>query len=302
MFGKSQNKNLDRIIRGLDHQEISTIPSVLSRILTVSRDPKSHAADLASVCEMDKATSARLLRAANSVYYATGNQDRVDNIKDAIVRIGFHTAEEIIMSATVSSLLKTAKGIADYTPTALWRHSIAVAVGCRLIYHHKYGATSKDLFVVGLLHDFGIAIEHQFLSEDGFQDAIVRRFQNESLLAEEERAVMGVTHQEIGELVARKWNFPDHMIAVIGHHHDHDHHDEKYEALLHVIRLAEYMSFKQQQGYADFSGAYAQQLEASRAALGIEPNVIELMSDFMAKEMNNLTNLGWFSELRLKLK
>ena len=113
----------------LDGQDLSSIPSVLARILAVSRNPKSNAADLAAVCEMDKASSARLLRAANSVYYATESRYRIDSIKDAIVRIGFSTAEEIIISSKVSSVLKSDAAIDDYSSSSLWKHSVAVGIG-----------------------------------------------------------------------------------------------------------------------------------------------------------------------------
>ncbi|MFH0878814.1 MAG: HDOD domain-containing protein, partial [Lentisphaerota bacterium] len=166
----------------------------------------------------------------------------------------------------------------------------------------KFQSRNLDPFMVGLLHDLGIAIEHQFLFNDGFHLALSQRFEKQSLLADEERICMGVTHEEIGELVARKWNFPSHLVAVIGHHHrmESDHHE--FADLLHVVRLAEYLSFKQQHGYCDFSEPYALTLKPSQEALGISDDALLLVSDQLAREMANLVNLGWFSELRIKLR
>ncbi len=298
----NQRHHLDKILQGLAHHEISTIPSILTRLLGVSRDPKAHAADLAAVCELDKATSARLLRAANSVYFATENRDRVDSIKDAIVRIGFGVAEEIILSATVSALMKSSTAIADYTASALWKHSIAVAIAARLIYNQRFRRGSIDPFITGLLHDLGIAIAHQFLYEDGFQSAVVQRFEKQSLLADEEEACMGVTHEQIGEAVAKKWNFPQHLVAVIGHHHDMNVQQEDCVAMIHVIRLAEYLCFIQHLGYSDFSEGYATVLLESRTVLNLDDDTLQSLSDQLAKEMGNLESLGWFSELRLKVR
>ena len=86
---KKQRQILDKVLRTLDQHELSTIPSILVHLLKLCRDPKSSASDLAAICKMDKSTSARLLRAANSVYFATSNRDRIDSIRDAIVRVGF---------------------------------------------------------------------------------------------------------------------------------------------------------------------------------------------------------------------
>jgi len=299
---KGKKQNLDKVLQGLERSELSTIPSVLVRLLSVSRDPKAHAGDLATICEMDKSTSARLLRAANSVYFATENRDRVDSLKDAIVRIGFGVAEEIILSSTVSSLLKSSSTIADYSANALWRHSIAVAIASRLLYNSRFSSGNLDAFIMGLLHDLGIAIEHQFLFEDGFQPALLQRFEKQSLLSDEEEACMGVTHQEVGRAVAMKWNFPKHLVDAIGHHHDMDIQDDRNLAAIHVIRLAEYLCFIQHQGYSDFSEAYASILLESREVLSINDESLQAISDQMAREMANLESLGWFSELRLKMR
>lgn len=293
---------MDKALYALERKELSTIPSILIRLLSLIRDPGTSASDLAKVCGLDQSTSARLLCAANSIYFATENRERIDNVQDAIVRIGFNRAGEIILSATVSALLKTNRLIADYTSTSLWRHSIAVAIAARLISTQRFGSNALDPFMAGLLHDLGIAIENQFLLEDGFEMALIRRFENQSLLIEEELRYLGTTHEELGEAIARKWNFPLHLIAAMGHHHnlppagDHD------LSLLHVIRLAEYVCGKQKQGYCDFSEAYAGFLLESKTVLDIDDDLLERVFHGMTNEMSNLVNLGWFNELRLKMR
>jgi HD-like signal output (HDOD) protein len=297
---KKQRQIVDKVLRTLDQHELSTIPSILVHLLKLCRDPKSSASDLAAICKMDKSTSARLLRAANSVYFAASNRDRIDSIRDAIVRVGFCQSEEIILSATVSPLMKTNRPINDYTSTALWRHSIAVGVAARLIFTQRFGLGILDPFMAGLLHDLGIAVENQFLMQEGFEKALVHRFEHQSLLIEEEMRHLGTNHEEIGEAVARRWNFPDHLIAVMGRHHNMSAGGDNYISLLHVIRLAEYLCFTQTQGYADFSEPYATELYESKTALGIDDHLLEWVFNELSKEMSNLVNLGWFTELRLK--
>ena len=299
MVSLEQNR-LAKVIQQLEGQDLSSIPTVLARILAVSRNPKSNAADLAAVCEMDKASSARLLRAANSVYYATESRFRVDSIKDAIVRIGFRTAEELIISSKVSSVLKTDTAIDDYSSSSLWKHSVAVGIGSRLIYNRVYGAGKIDPFIAGLLHDMGIAIEHQFLFNDGFKDAILHRHEKQSLLTEEETSAMGVNHEELGLIVAQKWNFPEHLAVVIGHHHNLGAKNEEHMKMIHVVRMAEYLCFSRDLGYSDFSQPYAEILRETKNVLGLEDEVLIQIADELAKSVGALVNLGWFSEMRLK--
>ena len=298
---RSQNSLMDEVLAQLEKNQLSTIPTVLARILNVSRNPMSHASDLASICEIDKATSARLLKAANSVYFATENRDRVDSIKEAIVRIGFRYSEEIIMSASVASLLRSTKPLGDYTSSGLWKHSVAVAIASRIIFEARFGESYVDPFTAGLMHDVGIAVEHQFLYDKGFAEAILRRNKKDSMLVDEERDVLGFSHEEVGEMFARRWNFPDHLVEVIGHHHDLKIKDKMGLSLAHVVRLSEYLTHVQQYGYSDFPNPYLSDLLKSKSFLGVTDAMLEEYGERLADEMHRMISLGWFSELRMKL-
>ncbi|MBN1673744.1 MAG: HDOD domain-containing protein [Kiritimatiellae bacterium] len=297
---KTRERNLEKVMAGLQHQDLSTIPAVLQRIVNVSQDAKAQAVDLAQVCELDKSSSARILRAANSAYYSTRNQNRVGSIREAIVRIGFRTTQEIIMSAAVCNLFRANKVIADYSSTLLWKHSMFVGVANRLIYAQRFGESKLDPFVAGLLHDVGISIEHQFLFYDGFPEAITKRQENQSLLVAEEEKYLGLTHEEVGRQIAKRWNFPEHLVAVLGHHHSTDAASVEEQRLIHVTRLSELLCFEMQFGYCDFSESYSEALYASQERLGIDDESFLGLAQQLKHEIEGLTDLGWFSDLRVR--
>ena len=155
--------------------------------------------------------------------------------------------------------------------------------------------------MAGSLHDLGIAVENQFLIQEGFEKALVHRFENQSLLIQEEMRDLGTNQMRKS---ARLWRGDaisrHHLIAVMGRHHNMSAGGNNYISLLHVIRLAEYLCFLQTQGYAYFSEPYAAELYESKTALGIDDHLLEWVFNELSKEMNNLVNLGWFTELRLK--
>ena len=314
MFGKMQilgrsvhnrhsRNKLDRVLAGLESEEMSSIPIVLSRILSISRAPHTGAEDLAEICEMDKATTARILRAANSVYFAPEIQSgrRIDNLRDAIVRIGFRTAEEIALSATISTVFKASRLVGDYSLNNLWKHSMAVGIGNRLLFARLFPDTGIDAFTAGLLHDMGLALEHQFLAEDGFYEAVQYRHSKQSLLVDEENITLKTNHQRVGLAVAKKWNFPEHIQEVIRFHHEPLLKNVKHEELIHVTRLSEIMCYRLSLGYSDFSDRHLLLLRESLIKLGIDKDFLEHIGRKLVETLEAYVNIGLFSNLRLKI-
>ena len=290
---------MENVLSLIKEQDFSTIPSVLSEMLRITNDPNSDVSDLAKLCEKDIATSARVLRTANSIYFATRYQNRARTLKDAIIRIGFKAAQEIIMSSVVRVAMTTHNSVMDYSTIGLWKHSIAVGIGNRLLHTRLHGETkSLDPFLAGLLHDMGIAVEHQTVFNRGFSDAVQNRYANGSLLTEEEGKALGFTHEGIGAALAAKWKFPDYLAAVIGDHHGAK---NKTDPLCHINRVSEWLCFSLNIGYCDFSKAHADLLAQSREALELGAEDIEWAAGRMHQEMEALSSIGWFSDYRLRV-
>lgn len=292
------NKNCMALVIGaLNHQTFSTIPVILSQLMRISRDPNASARDLARVCERDLGTSSRLLRTANSVYFGRRvDQPKVTNISDAIVRVGFRKAHEIIMSASVALVMRVHSSIVDYSATGLWKHSIAVGISNRLLYKKIFGeAESLDPFLGGLLHDVGVAIEHQFLMQTGFGRAVEQRYVSNAVLSETEFNNLGFTHEELGKALAEEWNFPAYIIELIGSHHNTDiAADHPWAPLIRINQVSEWLCFSLGMGYSDFSKTHADQLAHSKKFLDISDEDIQQVGGVLHKEMEALTRTGWF--------
>jgi putative nucleotidyltransferase with HDIG domain len=288
---------VDRVLNALNHQDISTIPLILYEILLMSRNPKADANDLANVCKKDIAGSARLLRAANSIYYGRSlDQPKVNTLKEAIIRLGFKRAQEIMLSATLSPIMAAQGSVMDYSANGLWKHSIAVGIGNRLLYARAFGVDmSLDPYLAGLLHDIGIAIEHQTLFSQGFSDAAQKRYEGETELLTEEMKILGITHEDIGTAVARRWSFPNYLIEVIGHHHSLDPNRHQNHHLIHINRVSEWMCYFLNLGYCDFSRAYAEKLSESKQVLGLTEEDIKDASLHLKAEVQGYVGMNWFS-------
>ena len=73
---------------------------------------------------------------------------------------------------------------------------------------------SEEAFLAGLIHDMGsIILDHYF--DEEFEQALRAAAAEQSPLLEAELKVFGMTHAEVGMLIAQKWNFPEEVTAAI---------------------------------------------------------------------------------------
>ncbi len=166
-MNNKEEEILKNVIDNLKEKELSTLSDVISKIMKVINDPKSSTLDLANIFQSDQVLSTKLLRVANSAYYNPLGK-KIDELRTAIIRVGYNGAQEIAMSSVVSDLFQTGENIEDYSRIALWKHSVAVALSNKLIYSSEFKSSDGVPYLCGLLHDIGIVIEDQFL-HDGFK-------------------------------------------------------------------------------------------------------------------------------------
>jgi putative nucleotidyltransferase with HDIG domain len=123
------------------------------------------------------------------------------------------------MAAHTHALLGPQQGGYGLLPGALWTHSVAVALACQLIAGRHDRQQRGLLFTVGLLHDIGKIVLNEYVAAEYAE--IVRVVRQEQLtFLEAERRVLGVTHAEVGEEVAKRWELPDPIPVCIRYHHE----------------------------------------------------------------------------------
>ncbi len=210
-------QDVDQLIAWTQKSEISSINSIMVKIVDAICCKDTSATDLKNIIESDPPLVSRILKKANSAYY--GMTQKMGEVLDAIVCIGFEAVKELALSQTVCELFKLDDPIFNYSRPSLWKHSVAVALCGKLIYRHELRRTGNDMYVLGLLHDIGIIIEDQF-SHEAFAMSLQIMEQNQWDLQRAEKEVMGYTHAEVGHRLALAWSFPEllcRMLALDDH-------------------------------------------------------------------------------------
>ncbi len=203
-----------RILRTVE--DLPPMPQVAQKARQVISNPDSNFKDLAKVIETDQAIAAKVLKIANSAYY--GSVGNVSSVQQASIVLGTKTLIELLNLACASSLLsKTLKGY-DLAAEDLWKHSLAVAAGSRIIAEKKRAELTEDAFSAGLIHDVGKLILDRYIFErkKAFEKAVRKGTES---FHNAEKKVLGFDHGEIASEVCDKWKIPQHISQAIRYHH-----------------------------------------------------------------------------------
>lgn len=197
-------------------KEIPALPAITRRVLQLTDDANSTVRDLNEVISQDQGLTAKVLRLANSAYY--GFPRRIYSISEAIILLGFSTIRSLVLAASVYNML--GRPLEGYALPAgeLWRHSLACAMGSRLIAQRIRYRYLEQAYTTGLLHDIGKVILNYYLKEQ--YQLVIQRVQEEMLpFNEVEEQLLGLNHAMVGARVAEKWNLPPELVESIEHHH-----------------------------------------------------------------------------------
>lgn len=204
-----------KILRGV--KDLPPMPEVVYRAREIMTDPNSSFKDIAGVLETDQAITVAVLKIANSAYY--GLSGKVTSVRKAAVILGIRNLAQVVTAASTSKLMaRTLEGY-DIESDIMWRHSLSVAFGSKIIAALARPELEPDAFCAGLIHDMGKLVLDPFIAErkDIFHE-IIQKEEYDNLYAEQH--TVGTDHAEISHECCQKWRFPESQSMAIRYHHD----------------------------------------------------------------------------------
>lgn len=196
-------------------REVPSPPALYFDIREQLQARDGTVANMASIAERDQALVARVLKVANSGFYALPRT--VNDIAAAISMLG----SEALLSLVLSSHLYGGLPPPGLNLDVLWRHALQVSKLARGIALADGGSRTQQnsAGVAGLLHDVGlIVLLHNETAR--YQPLWRQAAGDEACLIELERAHYGVHHGELGALVLRLWTLPPEITDAVEHSHD----------------------------------------------------------------------------------
>lgn len=201
--------------------DIPSLPDRFAHIQRVIRDPMSGADDLADIIRTDQATTAVILKFANSAVF-NPMRTPVCELSKAIARLGSRE------TAHIASAMSLMYGIV--LPTGMnnirlfWAHAYGVAIVAEHLAQRVDPAeqicSHERAFMAGLLHDIGRAALGMRVDFAYFEKETGHLFGDDLIRAEER--YYGVNHAEAGRHLLRLWGFPDDICMAVADHHNQD--------------------------------------------------------------------------------
>ena len=190
------------IVREVKH--LPSAPKVLPRLKQLLCDGNSAMHEIVELIRLDPGIAARVLRAANSAYFAKGV--RCFTVDEAVNRVGYEQIYELVSYAVASQVLVRPLDVYAIEADDLWRMSVAGAISAEVL----AGRTGQDrniAYTVGLLHCVGmVAINEWALGSRRPLVLRVSSFPREA--TEGERLALGFTQAETGGALLQHWDFP----------------------------------------------------------------------------------------------
>ncbi len=191
--------------------ELPVLPAVATRVMELTRDPDSSAADLAALVQSDQTLAGYIMRVSNSAAYAA--RDQMQTLQQAITRLGMQQISQMALTMIVGEVLLKLDKRSEAIVSGLWNTSLGTGAWAREI-ARMLRENTETAFLCGLLHEIGKPVAlHTIIA---LANDTGTELEDEELVSLVERH-----HQAIGARLAEDWKLPEPVLETIKHIDDH---------------------------------------------------------------------------------
>lgn len=190
-----------------DIQKIPSVPEIVRELIESLNDPNVNLADLGKKVSKDQVISLKVLRMVNSPMY--GLSQKCNTIEDSVVLLGTAKLKTLVVASGLVGSIDNVDGI---DMREFWLESFRVAGYAKAI-APKINAHADLAFTAGLIHNIGsllIAMARPKIAAE-----IAEYVKSDKPREKVERTLLGFTHADVSAELARRWKFPDELIAAV---------------------------------------------------------------------------------------
>jgi HD-like signal output (HDOD) protein len=196
------------------------LPAHVHEILRIVSDYESDSREVERLASSDPVMASKILNAVNSAYY--GLSKKTDNIKLAIVLLGYAEIRNIALKCGISGVMGNGGNYKGYSTRALWRHSYLVSVCAETFVSDKDSDRAGILLTLGLLHDIGkfaLCNAAIIMRKKRVRLKGVKSMADCNYVLEKEQELFGTNHAIIGAMIAKKWGLSKRICSILEYHH-----------------------------------------------------------------------------------
>ncbi len=196
--------------------QLQVLPGVAVEAMRIAMNPDCLIGKYSDVIERDLRLATEILAVTNSAAY---NPTRpIVTLKNAVVRLGLRKCQNLIVTSSITSMMRRISLEQEHVCCTLWNHSYTTAVLATSLNKTFQLGFQGEEFTAGLIHDIGrtllaITEPETFAKVDSLDfletpDDLTR-----------EDAILGTDHCRFGAWYANQQRLPVPIPEVILHHH-----------------------------------------------------------------------------------
>lgn len=197
-------------------EKLPPFPDVVWKVMSLLKKT-APVQEIEQVIQYDPVITARVLMLSQSAFY--GRKTRVSSLREAIFVLGNQKLMQVVLTCCASRFFQTRANASDNDERELWYHSVASAVTGETLARQLKHKKVLTIYTACLLHDIGKTVLNQYAKVYLHLRVTNPKLDGKGLISAE-RKTLGIDHQELGELIARRWQFPQEVVEAIGHHHN----------------------------------------------------------------------------------
>jgi HD-like signal output (HDOD) protein len=203
----------------LSAAQLPALPQSAIRLLELSQDPSNGPPEFAVPIESDPGLTGQVLRFVNSSYF--GFSREIASVKLAITLVGIRTIKNFALWNAVFSLMPNPK-CGPFDLKSLWQDCLRRALFARDMAKMLGLKEAEEPFAAALLQDMAVPV----LAKEAprlYLKLLQARDGGRLRLSHLEKRIFGWTHAEAAGMMARLWNLPEGLAALLENHQAIEH-------------------------------------------------------------------------------
>jgi HD-like signal output (HDOD) protein len=287
-----QQNNTENLLGDFLHRHhgkirIANLKMNIHRLISALADDEIEHKQLVAILHHYPVISARLVGLVNSPW--AGSATPITSIESACVRLGNKQVKAVSIAIAVGSSFNITR-CRSFDPVRFWTTSMLVAEGAGLL-ASKLPDTAcystdrwQTLKTAGILHNLGLLWLADMLPEETEQAFKLTAADpplevNQALLKS-----VGIDSCMIGAWIAKQWHIPDELVAIIKHHRDNSHHENRPVQELLVGAAVRMVSSLFHESHVS--------TDMNLAAIGIEPELQQIIFEQLSKKLDSTKELA----------
>ncbi|HEY9250291.1 MAG TPA: HDOD domain-containing protein [Rariglobus sp.] len=191
---------------------MSVSAQVLARLNQLMSSPVSNLSEIAFVVRTDPALAARVVRIANSSFFAS--KSRASSLEEALQRVGLREVYRIVGTAALGRLTPANLRAYGISGATFIKAALFSATSCQLL-AAEAGLDPSSAYLAGLMRPLGVLVLNHY-GETHFENVDTLACEEAPTLEGWERAHFGYNHSEVSASILDHWGFAAPLIHSVG--------------------------------------------------------------------------------------